>query len=426
VFRHLRAVLITTVLTSAFAVPALGQTPASAQASAGALKVFLACERCDAAHLKSSLGFVEFVSDQAAADVSVTGSPASSGSGQKWTLKIDGRGRFDGRTRTIDFDVAGSATADQTRADVARFLKLGLAEYAVATPLGKDLDLGFKRAAAATGASPIKKDQKDPWNYWVYRLGANAYAYGEASSSSSDYSYSASATRTTDNWRLRMNASKSVSKSSFDLDEETTIKSRLGNWNVDGLAVKSVGPRWSLALTGGVTASTYSNQRRVARLTPGVEFDIFPYAESSKRSFTIQYTLGPANYQYDEETIFSKLEETIVQHVLATSVGFRQPWGQAGGSLSFSQQLTATDRTRLSFSGSTNIRIFKSLTLNTSGNYSRIRDQFTLPKGSASEEEVLLRQRQLATGYRYGFNIGFNYAFGALSNTHVNPRFGGG
>ena len=73
-----------------------------------------------------------------------------------------------------------------------------------------------------------------------------------------------------------------------------------------------------------------------------------------------------------------------------------------------------------------NIRVLKSLTLNTSGSYTRIRDQFTLEKGDATDEEVLLRQRQLATGYRYSFSIGFSYAFGALSNSSVNPRFGGG
>ena len=62
-------------------------------------------------------------------------------------------------------------------------------------------------------------------------------------------------------------------------------------------------------------------------------------------------------------------------------------------------------------------------TVNGSGSYDRIRDQFTLEKGVASEEEVLLRQRQLATGHRYRFSIGFAFSFGALSNAIVNPRF---
>jgi hypothetical protein len=59
-------------------------------------------------------------------------------------------------------------------------VKLGIAEFAAATPLGSQIDLGFKKAAAASGAPPIKKDQKDPWNYWVFRLGASIDAGGEA------------------------------------------------------------------------------------------------------------------------------------------------------------------------------------------------------------------------------------------------------
>ena len=43
----------------------------------------------------------------------------------------------------------------------------------------------------------------------------------------------------------------------------------------------------------------------------------------------------------------------------------------------------------------------------------------------ATDEEVFLRQRQLATGFRYSFSVGLGYSFGALSNATVNPRFGG-
>ena len=48
---------------------------------------------------------------------------------------------------------------------------------------------------------------------------------------------------------------------------------------------------------------------------------------------------------------------------------------------------------------------------------------FTLEKGEATEEEVLLRQRQLATGHRYSVSVGFSFSFGSLSNATVNPRF---
>jgi len=224
---------------------------------------------------------------------------------------------------------------------------------------------------------------------------------------------------------MRVSGNRNVNKSSFALDEETTIKSDTTSWNVDSTWVKTLTGRWSAGFFTSTNGSTFSNSKLVNRATPGIEYDVFPYAESSRRSLTLQYNLGVARYAYRHITIFDKLDETVVQHSINASFGLRQPCRSLGAFAGFSQQLQALDRTRLNLNANGNIRLFKSLTLNVNGNYTRIRDQFTLEKGEASEEEVLLRLRQLATGYRYNFNIGFGYSFGSLSNTTVNPRFGG-
>lgn len=401
------------------------QTPVtSSPAPAGALKVFLACDSCDRPSLRTVLGFVDFV-DLAVADVEVTLHSSAEGTDQRWTLVVGGRGTTAGQKRTITYLIPQTASAEDARATLARFLKLGLAEYTLATPLGPQFDVAFERPVSESGASPIKKDQKDRWNYWVYRVGAESYGDGEQSAFSSSYYLNASASRTTENWKMRIGASRSLNKRSFTIADNLTIKSRLTDWSVDSLLVKSLSPHWSAALQSSVIGSTFSNSKLVGQFTPGVEYDIFPYGESSRRSLTIQYTIGGAHYDYETETIFAKLSETISTHAVNTSLGLRQPWGQAGGSFVVSQHLRAPERTRISFNGSFSIRLVKSLTLNSSGSYSRIRDLFTLEKGDASDEEVLLRQRQLATGFRYSFSVGFGYSFGALSNATVNPRFGG-
>ena len=77
----------------------------------------------------------------------------------------------------------------------------------------------------------------------------------------------------------------------------------------------------------------------------------------------------------------------------------------------------------MSFFGGFNVRILKGLSVNGFASFSRIRDQFTLPKGDASEEDVLLRLRQLETGHRLSMSFGVSYSFGSLSNKTVNPRF---
>ncbi len=55
-----------------------------------------------------------------------------------------------------------------------------------------------------------------------------------------------------------------------------------------------------------------------------------------------------------------------------------------------------------------------------------VRDQLSLPKGAASEQEILTRRRQLASGYNFYTSFGLNYRFGSKVNNFVNPRFTGG
>ena len=86
-----------------------------------------------------------------------------------------------------------------------------------------------------------------------------------------------------------------------------------GDWSLDSLVVKSLGEHWSAGFTSALTSSTYSNQRRVANFNPAIEYDFFPYSESSQRSLTIQYAAGPSHYEYAEITIYGKLAETMPQ-----------------------------------------------------------------------------------------------------------------
>lgn len=426
---RLTLVVCALLLVAGTFAPAFSQTPATSPPAPpdGALKVQLVCESCDLAALRTAVPFVEFVIDAAAADVEVRVTTTPAEANQRWTIAVAGRGRFSGQNRTVAFVATPEMTPAERTRELARSLKLGLAEFVFATPPGRHLDVTFARAAAAAETpGTAKPAQKDPWNYWVFRFGASADSYGEESQSSSSYYVNGSASRVTERWKINLSTYRSVNKSRFDLDETETVRSRLSDWSVNSLIVKSVGPKWSVAMTSSVVGSSFSNSTLVGRATPGIEYDFFPYAESSRRSLTLQYNVGPARYLYEEETIFGKLEEMIATHSVVASLGLRQPWGTAGGSMTWSQHLTAMDRTRLSASGSISVRIMRAINLNASGNYARIRDLFTLEKGAATDEEVLLRQRQLATGYRYGFSFGFSYAFGALRNEAVNPRFGGG
>lgn len=386
------------------------------------VRVRVSCEACDIERLRAALDFVEVVGEEAEADVDVQIAKPDPSDGAA-IITLAGRARFAGRGRRISYRPPTDADPDRISDELVQRVKLGLVEFASEADADGRLDVRLARPAAAP-AGGVAADQHDPWNHWAFRIGAGAYTYGESQTSSSSYSVDGSANRTTENWKIRLSAYRSLNTSSFSIGE-TTIDSRLTDWSVNALAVRSLGPKWSAGLTGAVVGSTYDNSRRVVRLSPAIEFDVFPYAESSRRSLTFHYAIGWAHYQYEAETIFGRLDEHVGVHGVNGSLGLRQPWGQAGGSVEFTQHLTAPERTRTTTNGNLNIRLARSLSLTTSASYSRIRDQFTLEKGSATAEEVLLRQRQLATGYRYSFRISLTYSFGALDNATVNPRFGG-
>lgn len=63
------------------------------------------------------------------------------------------------------------------------------------------------------------------------------------------------------------------------------------------------------------------------------------------------------------------------------------------------------------------------LSLNFSASFEMIHDQLSLPAGDASLEDILLRQRELATEYNLNGSISLSYTFGSDFANVVNTRF---
>jgi hypothetical protein len=296
--------------------------------------------------------------------------------------------------------------------------------YASESPLAKRLRITF---AEETGASKSATTAtKDPWNLWVFRTNFSGSFNGEQSNKSRSLRGSGSANRTTNDWRLSFSASASYRENSFRLSDTETFKSVSRSSDGSGLAVKSLNQHWSLGLVGQAQSSTFLNYDLRLRIAPGVEYDFFPYSQSTRRMLTLQYTVGFDSINYREETIFGKTTQKLMDHRVETSLSLRQPWGTVSSSVSLSQYLTDPGKYSISAFGGANIRLFKGFSFNVFTDLSRTRDQIYLPRGEASTEEILVRQRQLATGYQYYVNFGITYSFGSIFNNIVNPRFGGG
>jgi hypothetical protein len=68
-------------------------------------------------------------------------------------------------------------------------------------------------------------------------------------------------------------------------------------------------------------------------------------------------------------------------------------------------------------------RIFKGFSVSYSMSYGFVHDQIGLPKGEATDEDVLLSLRQLQTDYTMWAYFSLSYTFGSIYNNVVNPRF---
>jgi hypothetical protein len=388
------------------------------------IRIFLDCNFfCDEDFLKREITFVDYMRDRRDADVHVlVTTQETGGGGTEYTLKFIGLGSFAGVEQTLKYSAPQTATADERRKGMAEVIKQGLVRYVSESPQSQRLKITFSPEEGV--AKPA--GQKDPWNLWVFRTNLGGSFNGEQSNTNRSIRGSASANRTTDDWRLSFSANANYRSEKFQLSDTETFETVSRNSGGDATIVKSLSQHWSAGLLGNAQSSTFLNYDLRLRIASGLEYDIFPYSQSTRRMLTFQYTIGFDSHNYREETIYEKTAEKLIDHKLTTSLSLRQPWGTASGSVDFSQYLTDPGKYSISAFGGTNIRLFKGFSFNIFTELSRTRDQIYLPKGEATTEEILVRQRQLATGYQYFLNFGISYSFGSIFNNIVNPRFGGG
>jgi hypothetical protein len=390
------------------------------------LRVFLDCNRCDFSYIRTEVTFIDYVRNREDGDVHVlVTTQRTGGGGEQWTLKYIGLGRRQGQDQTLLYNSPQTATDDEIRAGFVEIFKLGLVRYLTDLPVADRLRVTYKPVQGAK-----LKANADPWNFWVFRVGMSGDVNGEEQQSGRSIRGSFSANRTTDAWRVSISGNARYSDSTFLLEDEDGGREEFlsvsRNLDLSGIVVKSLTQHWSLGTMGNANSQTFRNYLLRTRLAGGIEYDYFPYSESTRRMLTLQYTVGHDYAHYREVTIFGKTEEQLIDHRAEVGLSLRQPWGTANASFNFSQYLTQPSKYSLGVEGFSEIRLFKGFSVNFFGEYSRTRDQIYLPRGEATTEEILLRQRQLFTGYQYFFNFGVSYSFGSILNNIVNPRFGGG
>ena len=414
------ALLLTLVF---LALPSFSRAQTPTQAPTGEnVKVFLDCVNvyCDFDFLRTEINFVDHVRDRRDAEVHVLVTTESTGGGgDKYTISFIGQKRYAGVDHRLYYVASSTNTEDETRRGLADTIKMGLIHYVADTKVASQLRITRVTPKGAQKAVPAR----DPWDYWFFRTSVNTMISGEQLTNSAYVYGSVSANRVTD--ALKVNGSVSIdyeqSRYTFSDGSQYTNYSR--GASAGALIVKSLSPHWSAGGRISGSRSTYLNQKLAFRVAPAIEYNLFPYSESTRRQLTLNYSIGANRFRYEEETIFDKRHETLPSQVFTASLNLKQPWGSTETSFEASQYLHSGGKNHLTLWNYLNVRLFKGFSFNTYGSIRRIHDQIYLPKSGATPEEVLVRRRQLATSYSYYISFGFSYSFGSIHNNIVNSRF---
>lgn len=407
------------------------QDPAAPATRTGLLRVFLDCQSCDDDYVQTETPWVAFVRDRADSDVHVlVTSIGTGGGGSQYSINLVGAGRFAGRSDTLQFVTQPADVDDAVRAGLTRTIQLGLASYVARTPLASRLSLRFDAPDEEDAARSARDIENDPWNAWVFEVGANGSVEREEQVNDRNIDAELDATRITDAWKIGFQANAEFLRELFEVEddegEERTVTRLREEYAAGGVIVKSLGPHWGAGIESIISSSTFQNTRLAIRAAPAIEYSWWPYVEATRRQLTFQYSVGISAFDYREETIYGKFSETRPTHAVVVGYDVRQPWGEGSATLETAGFLDDLTQYRLEFEGEIDIRLFRGFSFEVGGSAALIRDQLALVKREATPEDILLRLRELRTDYQYEMRVGFSYTFGSIFNPVVNPRFGGG
>lgn len=396
------------------------------------LPVFLDCERfCDFDFIRRTVDFVDWVRnrDDALVHLLVTRQQTAAG-GSEYTLFFIGRDRFATRQDTLRLAVRQDETDDERRTALTRVLALGLGPFVAQTRIARNVEMLLGEVDVEDRA---QLTTHDPWNAWVFRIRAGGSIEGEESERQLSFDGSLSADRITEDLKIELGAFGRYQQDEFEFEDDDTgeletLVSITRNINSDALVVWSLGPHWSSGFEARIGSSTRLNQDIYYSGAAALEYSFYPYAESSRRQITALYTIGPVHYAYDEETVFEKTAETLVEQNIEIAAAFEQPWGEIDAGVEWSNFMNDFSLHRLDIEAGIEVRLFRGLSLDVNGGVARIENQIYLSAEGASREEILLRRTQLGTGFQYDFRVGLSYTFGSVLNNVVNPRMrrGGG
>ncbi len=388
----------------------------SANAQQKNLKIFYDCQTgCYQSFIKQNLSGVEFVREPQYADVHIQITSETNGSGgETFHLEFMGKKTFKDIQRKNSFATNKDMTDELIRQKILKYIKLGLIDFWLKKGMDDMVEIKLNK--------PAQKQEKDKWNNWIFKLGANVWLNGSSNSKNSDINgyVSVKQVKEAHKFYFKLQYGKNTQEYKFNGNKIVSEKKWVSS---DINEILSINSHWSYGFFGSYLSSKYRNYQHRIGIGGGLEYDIFPYKDNAKKSLVFSGILGGRYNKYIEKTVYNKTEELLPVLDLDISGSFVQKWGNVYGSVSYHTFLNDPKLNAFDFGTGVDIRITKGLNFRINGNYSITHNQVNIAGGDLSLEETLLAQKELQSGYDYFFSVGLNYSFGSIYNTIVNPRF---
>jgi hypothetical protein len=400
--------LLLTILINVFLIKAYSQTDK--------IKVFLSCN-CDDSYIKQNTLLLDYVRDRTLSDIEVFVFDISNASGgRNFTFEYKGKNDFQNKENKISTNITQNLTFNEAREVLLKTYKMGMVHFLQNTVFQNQVDVSFN------DQMDIPQEMSfDQWKNWVFEISGSFNFENEESINEEEYNVGFDIDRVTEMWRVRSYFRQRRAVKFFSGDEENFTSERNSTY-FSGSLVKSISDHFSTGIFGSYQKDTFRNYKSFFNFSPALEYNFIPYNEVLTREITLAYKLGYNFYEYLEETLYGFLDQKMFNQSLTLNLRFREKWGSIYSYMVASQFLDQPDQNRLTLNNNINLRIVRGLSLRISGSFQLIRDQINLPKGEASIEDLLLRQRQISTNYQNRISMGLSYTFGSIFNNIVNTR----
>ena len=400
--------LLLTILINVFLIKAYSQTDK--------IKVFLSCN-CDDSYIKQNTLLLDYVRDRTLSDIEVFVFDISNASGgRNFTFEYKGKNDFQNKENKISTNITQNLTFNEAREVLLKIYKMGMVHFLQNTVFQNRVDVSYN------DQMDIPQEMSfDQWKNWVFEISGSFNFENEESINEEEYNVGFDIDRVTEMWRVRSYFRQRRAVKFYSGDEENYTSERNSTY-FSGSLVKSISNHFSTGIFGSYQKDTFRNYKSFFNFSPALEYNFIPYNEVLTREITLAYKLGYNFYEYLEETLYGFLDQKMFNQSLTLNLRFREKWGSIYSYMVASQFLDQPDQNRLTLNNNINLRIVRGLSLRISGSFQLIRDQINLPKGEASIEDLLLRQRQISTNYQNRISMGLSYTFGSIFNNIVNTR----